>query len=1593
MKFFNNALKSFVEHLSAPQSKLHSCRIRTGSTRQIRNCRSNETLSFEALEPRQLLATFATANGAWTDPGIWSAGVPDASQRAVINQNVTVELDGTEHFAEELVVRGNLVVTEDVGVNKTLETSWVHVNSNGVFSVGSAADRYDEGKFTLTLTGTDVDAMHTIEGVADPVMDNDGFLMTAGGGRVQFFGEDKLSFTKLAATGDIGDTEITVENVIERNFAAGGTDAGGDFITSAQNDGSVNWEIGDQIVIASSSYDYTDEEVRLITDVFNNGTTTTLKFAEPLLNRHYGQIETYSDATDTETATRTYDIDLRAEVALLSRNVKIQGDSNQDTDNSFGDRGRMEVEPRVRSTGLTATEAVSPTQVSNGVGGHLMFMKSSGQITVDGVQLEGLGQASQKGRYPIHWHNGDDKSGDVLRNSSITNSNNRGVTIHGTSGLQIEGVVLHDIHGHGFFFEDAIETDNVLVANIALGIHAVGGNDANSANPGGKDPFVVDTHDSVLETSSRFSSSAAFWITNPDNTFIGNIAAGAGDQRTDDWAGDPGPAGTGFWFAIPRAALGDAMDSGITPIFTQFGQFDNNTSHTTAVGLNFDRGSDIEDAADPSINLGNVQPANEYSPRVGGIKGGNKLSYFVNGFTNYKASDAAFYHRGEGESIKLNDLRVADSYNGPWAVSENIYDNSLFVGNSKGNAETDRIVGGPRLYDGAGLYTGTHFAGFAGDNAFTFQVEGSSFGPTMYHAFSETSFENDGSQANMSHAVSDFTRGPEPDYVFREKHDLGRPAQWSKAALDLDGTLTGGLNGGAGFSIVPNVDFLVDVEGGDVVLSGGKAVLTDDIYARIRVENKDDGNDRFEGDFKNSFNETLLRFTNRDGKVIEATEGQNNGDRSWIQIAAKTDGDGNVDGTFTVEFGREGVPANGFVLNMKNQDGGRPEENQQILNKVNAARIVVKIVGAQNYTPSNTKATFTEVFNDTDLRTATSGVAYLRDAATGDLYLNMGIVDSQDRIDFAPTGGGPLQSTSQSRKVEYGTKIQAEQFDNGIEGIAFHDTDTNGVDATSNAIVNISDGEWLEYTTEIVGNAYNVGITVSSTSAGGKIRVLAGLSNSAGFLRDLGTIEVPDTGGQFQTIWLKNGVDPTSAEGVDLTFAEGPDSVIRIAFENGDAGEDFAGVIFDSFEFAAATQTSSVEGRTIKANFETTTIQLQEFDVGGQGAAYFDDTPEVLDYQSEAFDIAGNDSTKNDETPFRADEDVDANTDGITGKVFAGEWLEYTTDIQAGVYDITLKKIWGGQGNGVKLYVANSNSATEFASPSEISATKFTLLGELLAQSGDNNETITLSDIDLTPWAGSDCVIRIEIVGNWMGLDNLKFVSTTPAVPTVVSATIDEGGVLARPDLWRTLTVEFDQNLTIAGSALSLTNDTLGTPADLSQVGFAYDATDKTATWTFDAANPLPAAFYSYQLSGGAGVSDLAAPFEGQHYVAIPGDVNLDGTVNVLGDAFSLVSNLGNSTGAVWAEGDLNGDGQVNVLGDAFRLVSSLGRDVRVTMTASSSSFRSATAVLTVDDSSDLGAQASSTPLNTSTPPAIEQQQPILAGDQTLRDNVFGSDF
>ena len=91
--------------------------------------------------------------------------------------------------------------------------------------------------------------------------------------------------------------------------------------------------------------------------------------------------------------------------------------------------------------------------------------------------------------------------------------------------------------------------------------------------------------------------------------------------------------------------------------------------------------------------------------------------------------------------------------------------------------------------------------------------------------------------------------------------------------------------------------------------------------------------------------------------------------------------------------------------------------------------------------------------------------------------------------------------------------------------------------------------------------------------------------------------------------------------------------------------------------------------------------------------------------------------------------------------------MEFTTDIEAGVFDVTLRKAWSAEdGTGsIKLSIADDNSATEF-----------TELGEFDFTTGET-ELLTLEDIDLTAWSGSGRVLRVEILGDFMGLDWLDF--------------------------------------------------------------------------------------------------------------------------------------------------------------------------------------------------------------------------------------------
>jgi cell migration-inducing and hyaluronan-binding protein len=295
------------------------------------------------------------------------------------------------------------------------------------------------------------------------------------------------------------------------------------------------WRVGDEIVLASTDFDPRQAERRTIRAISGN----TITLDRPLAYMHFGKV--------------TFGVDERGEVGLLTRNIVIQ--ASEDAERSY-------------------------------FGGHIMAMPSS-RMYVSGVELRRMGQHLTLARYPIHWHLVGDASGQYIRNSAIHDTFNRCVTVHGTNHLRVENNVTYNTVGHCFFIEDGIETGNYFVRNLAIQTKCHPTRDCvpvNLAANGelvGENPRVIrqisfSREFTLLPSDNTVSS---FWITNPSNYFIDNVAAGSDS--------------TGFWFSIPEHPQGQFKGTEIAkstwPRRMPLGAFKGNVAHSNFDGFMIDR--------------------------------------------------------------------------------------------------------------------------------------------------------------------------------------------------------------------------------------------------------------------------------------------------------------------------------------------------------------------------------------------------------------------------------------------------------------------------------------------------------------------------------------------------------------------------------------------------------------------------------------------------------------------------------------------------------------------------------------------------------------------------------------------------------------------------------------------------------------------------------------------------------------------------------------------------------------------------------------------------------------------------------------------
>ena len=342
----------------------------------------------------------------WSESQTWGYDLPPQEGEAVnIPQglHLLVDVDSTPVLSF-INVEGSLIFPPDDDPEhlRTLDAHYILVKG-GYMEVGTEEHRYTS-RMTITMHSSKFDPNL-------PIFGNK--VIGVNYGVLEMHGVERpVTWTDLKQTAEAGATELVLNDVT------------GD---------PLDWQVGEEIVIASTDLSGRNAEQRTITSISNTDTNPVITFDEPLLHKHFAGVEYFGDDGDF--------IEMRAEVGLLTRNVKYQGDEETSADNQYG---------------------------------AVIILHSPGDETtagrIDNIELYNVGQAFILGSYPIHFHMIGTVHSSYVRNNAIHHSFNRAVTIHGVHYLRVQNNVAYHTMGHTIFIEDAAETKNLIEGNLIVDV-------------------------------------------------------------------------------------------------------------------------------------------------------------------------------------------------------------------------------------------------------------------------------------------------------------------------------------------------------------------------------------------------------------------------------------------------------------------------------------------------------------------------------------------------------------------------------------------------------------------------------------------------------------------------------------------------------------------------------------------------------------------------------------------------------------------------------------------------------------------------------------------------------------------------------------------------------------------------------------------------------------------------------------------------------------------------------------------------------------------------------------------------------------------
>jgi hypothetical protein len=195
-------------------------------------------------------------------------------------------------------------------------------------------------------------------------------------GTLQLRGKPRVAWSRLASIAAIGASSISVQ-------------------------GSVDWAIGDELVLAPTDYDAQHAEKVVVAAVSVSGSgdsaISTITLTDALEFRHFAGTETHSSHT----------VDTRGEVGLLTRNVVVRGG---DTD--LAPQYRSLYEQEFGATVIIGRYTYFGSTSSTGI-------TETGRALIDSVEFADAGHAAIDDRDAIRFDGLGSSSGSYLTNSAF----------------------------------------------------------------------------------------------------------------------------------------------------------------------------------------------------------------------------------------------------------------------------------------------------------------------------------------------------------------------------------------------------------------------------------------------------------------------------------------------------------------------------------------------------------------------------------------------------------------------------------------------------------------------------------------------------------------------------------------------------------------------------------------------------------------------------------------------------------------------------------------------------------------------------------------------------------------------------------------------------------------------------------------------------------------------------------------------------------------------------------------------------------------------------------------------------------------------